>query len=101
MRTETPWSAIVESLGMLLDTGNEAMRKVLLGWRLRLLSAVRTLGALEGVPECGDTRIKYGVVIDPKLPQYQSVVGAFTVQALCRTMKRAEDNRVQGGKAVP
>ncbi len=28
MRTETPWSAIVESLGMLLDTGNEAMRVI-------------------------------------------------------------------------
>jgi hypothetical protein len=91
------WFPVRWYLAVRIEPNNEPMRKTVLGWRERLVGGhgeLRKLGCLEGVPESKDTRIKFGVVIDPKLPQYQSVLSAFTLQVLCRTIKAAEDNRV-------
>jgi hypothetical protein len=72
------------------ELGNERMRQVLLGWRYRILDNLRRLGSLPGVPECYLVQPKYGVAIDPKLPQYATVQGAFTAQCFCRKIKLAE-----------
>lgn len=84
-----------------VDRGNEAMRATLLGWRHKLFVNLRTLAALPNVPECYDVRIKYGIVIDPKLPQYATVVGAFSCTALCRYIKPADANVINTGNTSP
>ena len=83
-----------------VETGNDALAETVIGWRATLIAALMHLQTLENVPECGDLQIEYGVVIDPKLPQYQTVIGAFTVQCLCRYVKAAEDNVVQNGPSL-
>lgn len=81
-----------------IDRGNEKMRAVLLGWRHRLTEALRRLQSLEGVPECCDVKLTYAPAVDPRLPQYATVVGAFTAKVLCRSIKPAEQNRKQTGQ---
>lgn len=80
-----------------VDPRNEPMRAILLGYRQAVLDELRRHATLPGVPECYHLKIKYGVAINPKLPQYANVVSAFTVQALCRTIKPAEVNVVSQG----